>query len=292
MGINNAFTYNKQNFLFDTFAFTVQTTAPNETFALPLFSDGTYNFVCHWGDNSEDTITAYNQAEVTHTYVTPGTYTIQISGICTKFAFDNGGDCAKVRKILNVTDCGFTKLNFYGCSGLNEVKRPFRKLASLTSFQDGFRGCTSLTSIPTDLFKYNVNVSSSGFAHTFRGCTGLTSIPTDLFKYNVNVSSVGFAHTFRGCTGLTSIPTDLFKYNVNVSTEGFSSTFRGCTGLTSIPTDCFRYNINVSTYGFYQTFYGCTGLTSIPTDCFRYNINVSTRSEEHTSELQSHHDLV
>jgi hypothetical protein len=46
--------------------------------ALPLISGGSYNFVVDWGDGSQDTITTWNQTEVTHTYATAGTYTISI----------------------------------------------------------------------------------------------------------------------------------------------------------------------------------------------------------------------
>ena len=35
---------------------------------LPLISTGSYNFVVEWGDSTTSTITAYNQAAVTHTY--------------------------------------------------------------------------------------------------------------------------------------------------------------------------------------------------------------------------------
>jgi len=35
---------------------------------LPLESTGTYDFTVDWGDGTSDTITTYNQPEVTHTY--------------------------------------------------------------------------------------------------------------------------------------------------------------------------------------------------------------------------------
>ena len=44
---------------------------------LPLESSGTYNFVVDWGDGSNDTITSYNQDEVTHTYSQGGIYEIK-----------------------------------------------------------------------------------------------------------------------------------------------------------------------------------------------------------------------
>ena len=45
---------------------------------LPLTASGNYNFVVDWGDNSTSTITSYNQAEVTHTYLSEGIQTITI----------------------------------------------------------------------------------------------------------------------------------------------------------------------------------------------------------------------
>jgi surface protein len=66
------------------FIFTVDTTKPgissNCQFQLPLYNGGTYSFYIDWGDNSSDTITAWNQAETLHTYSVPGIYTIGISG--------------------------------------------------------------------------------------------------------------------------------------------------------------------------------------------------------------------
>jgi len=54
---------------------------------LPLDPDGTYDFTVEWGDETSDTITSYNQPEVTHSYAQPGTYTITIVGTCNGFGF-------------------------------------------------------------------------------------------------------------------------------------------------------------------------------------------------------------
>jgi hypothetical protein len=149
-------------------------------------------------------------------------------------------------------------------------------ITGITNFLATFNSCTSLTSIPADLFRYNTAVSTQGFRSTFGSCTSLTSIPTDLFRYNTSVGTEGFRTTFSGCTSLTSIPADLFRYNTSVGTEGFLGTFFGCAGLTSIPADLFRYNTAVSSSGFLEAFRNCTGLTSIPADLFRYNTAVSS----------------
>ena len=48
---------------------------------LPLEAGGTYDFGINWGDGSSSKITAYDQAEVTHTYPIAGTYTVKIDGV-------------------------------------------------------------------------------------------------------------------------------------------------------------------------------------------------------------------
>ena len=48
---------------------------------LPLDSIGNYNFTADWGDGKNNTITIWNQAEVTHIYDLEGMYSITIIGI-------------------------------------------------------------------------------------------------------------------------------------------------------------------------------------------------------------------
>jgi len=55
------------------------------------------------GDGASDDITTYNQAEVTHTYATSGTYNVSIYGTINGFRFANGGDKLKIINILNKT---------------------------------------------------------------------------------------------------------------------------------------------------------------------------------------------
>lgn len=71
------------------------------TYRLPLVSNGTYNFTVDWGDGTTDTITTYNQPEITHTYSTPysASYTIQITGTCERFTPSNTIDSGKLRDV-------------------------------------------------------------------------------------------------------------------------------------------------------------------------------------------------
>ena len=217
----------------------ITTTTPNEVFR--VFTAGTTSsLTLDWGDGAIEKNTTVGT--ISHTYATAGTYVLRIRGAMT----------------------GTSRIQFYNAlyssngSRIKAILNPLRGVTGVSDFTSTFRGCTGLTSLPTDIFRYNTAVSTSGFYQTFYGCTGLASIPTDLFRYNTLVSSSGFQYTFFGCTGLTSLPTDLFRYNTLVSSSGFYATFQGCTGLASLPADLFRYNTSCTS--FYQTFYDCTAL--------------------------------
>ena len=95
------------------FVFNVKTdntgTSNDDQFTLPLVSS--FNGVTaevDWGDGSTDTITAFNQPEVTHTYASAGTYTIKISNALRGFRFDNGRDKLK---LLNISNWGVLEIN-------------------------------------------------------------------------------------------------------------------------------------------------------------------------------------
>ncbi len=114
---------------------------------LPLISSGTYNFVVDWGDGSNNTITSYNQSEITHTYAANGEYTINILGIIKGFQFNNGGD---KDKIINISDWGSLEFNnnrsFNGCSNLDITANNAPKLSTV-DISYMFARCYKLSSI-------------------------------------------------------------------------------------------------------------------------------------------------
>jgi hypothetical protein len=270
---------------------TVSGDATARTITLPLVQNRNegalaYNCTVDWGDGSAlSTVTSYNDANRIHTYAGNGTYNVEIRGTCEGWSFNNTGDKLKIVGVVYWGDAGgfngfkYLANAFYGCANLTSlgvgVILPSGTGIGTNGFNTSFGNCTSLTTIPVDLFKYNTLVAGGAFNAVFSGCTGLATIPLDLFRYNTAVSSAGFANAFADCTSLTAIPTDLFRYNTSVSTSGFSRTFAGCSSLTSIPTDLFRYNTLAATTSFSNTFNGCTSLSSIPTDLFRYNTGVN-----------------
>ena len=126
-----------------SFVTTWETTTTNETITLPLVSGGTYNFTVKWGDGTIDTITAYNQAEVTHTYASAGTYTVRIFGTIEGWRFNNGGDKTKIQTIESYGSLVLTTdAAFFGCSDLTSTATDAPTI-STTSLENTFRSCTN-----------------------------------------------------------------------------------------------------------------------------------------------------
>jgi hypothetical protein len=245
------------------FKFSVLTTAPNETFTLPLLA-GEHSFSVDWGDSSSDIIRAYDASEITHNYVSAGTHTITMFGNCFGFAFNDAGDKLKVVELLEFhNDMGFTVLNFQGCANLTTIPSSMKNLKSLTTAENMFYDCASLTAIPAGIFDGGTKITS--FWGVFRGCLLVTSIPANLFDKNTLVINMG--DVFDRMLLLTTIPADLFKYNTEVTS--FLYTFFGCSGITSYPVDLFKYNTKVTDFS--GTFVNNTYLSVLPVDLFRYN---------------------
>ena len=123
---------------------------------LPLESSGTYNFTVNWGDGNSDTITIYNQAEITHTYASSGVYTITIVGTIYGFRFNNTGDRLK---ISDISQWGNLRLGnndgyFYGCSNLNITATDNLDLTGTTTLRNMFYSCSKFNA---DISGWNVS---------------------------------------------------------------------------------------------------------------------------------------
>lgn len=178
------------------FVFTIDTentssgSSLNNQFMMPLVSGGSYNAVVNWGDGSSDTITSYNQQEVTHTYSSAGQYEISIEGTLQGWQFNNAGDKLKM---LDVKQWGVLDLSthaaFYGCTNL-DASATDAPTISTTSFSSMFLSCTNFNgeignwdiSTVTNLyqcfynsFTFNKSLNSwdvsnvTNFYRTFRG---------------------------------------------------------------------------------------------------------------------------
>jgi len=163
---------------------------------LPLLSSGIYNFDVDWGDGNTDTITVWNQPEVTHTYSSSGIYTITISGQIDGWAFVYGGDRLKISNISNWGSFSFkgttnTSRHFDGCQNLTITAADAPNI-NTTSLEASFRDCDSFTT--EDFSNWDTSTVTS-MLQTFQNCN----------NFNGNVS--GWVHSgvlntstmFSGC---------------------------------------------------------------------------------------------
>jgi surface protein len=240
---------------------------------LPLESGGTYNFTVNWGDGKTDLITAYDQAEVTHTYATIGTYKISVKGICHGFRFNNVGDVLKILEIKNWgRDFIVSNSNsvFYGCTNLNVSARDYMNITGITVFGWLFLNCTNLTgtikvdtkgvywhnSMFNNCAKFNAPVNydtrnSIAMDYMFIGCAK--------FNQPVNFNSANVAdmgRMFSGCTVFNS-PVTLNTSNVTTMLQMFMQCLAFNKSLTSFDTskvtimanmfqECYAFNQSVA----------------------------------------------
>jgi surface protein len=217
------------------FTFTVDTTkagSANNQFVLPLVSTGRYNFFVDWGDSSTSHITSYNQAEVTHTYGSTGTYTIKFtSGSFTGFQFNDAGDKLKITGISKWGGLHFGNVYpdfpngvFMGCASLASITATDTpNFRGMTNLYAGFRGCTSLVSI---------NNIQNWDLSTITNLYGLFAFCTSYNDPNIgqlDVSGVtDFSSIFFGCS----------NFNQDVGAWDTSN----ATLLTNIFYNCAKFN--------------------------------------------------
>jgi hypothetical protein len=232
------------------FVFRITTTAANTVFTCPLsdYSGLTPVLNINWGDgNTSPLITASNSVNRIHTYVSPGTYTISISGFMPGFTVNNNSGIRNlITELVQWGIVGLRSVNFYGCVNLTVIPGSddldlvggYTGLNEVISFANFMRG-TRITSVPSDIFDYSPNATT--FTDTFSSITTLTTVPTGLF--DSVTSATTFASCFFGCIALTSVPSTLFDTNTNV--VNFSGTFRNCRSLTNVLQFTFNTGVTI-----------------------------------------------
>lgn len=220
-------------------------TSGTNQITLPLVSTGTYDFRVAWGDGTVDTITAYNQPEVTHTYPSAGTYTVTIDGTIRGFRFANGGDKLKFLTIDSYGPLDIsTDAAFFGCSNLTSTATDAPTI-STTSLGDTFRACTNFNGAIG-----NWDVSSvTNMAYMFLGATsfnrdignwdvsGVTSM-NGLFSgassFNQDIGSwdvLSVTNMFQMLSNATSFNQDISGWDVS-SVTNMLSMFNSATSFS------------------------------------------------------------
>ena len=264
----------------DEFAMTITTTTDNETFTIPCQNVGVFDAGIQWGDGSVSTITAFNDAGLTHTYANAGDHLIRIRGSFPNIYFSNVGDRLKVKSVENLGEVGWTTLDraFFGCSNMESFTAGTTDTSSVTNTTSMFRDCSSLTSL--DLTNFNTS-SVTNMRSMFRDCSSLTSLDVT----NFNTSSVtNMDGMFFNCSSLTSL--DVTNFNTS-SVTNMTSMFRDCSSLTSLDVT----NFNTSSVTIMDgMFFGCSSLTSL--DVTNFNTSSVTNMTSMFRDCSSLTDVI
>lgn len=254
--------------VFDTNNISAGSTANNQV-ALPYSVSGTYTGTINWGDGD---VTSNTYANRTHTYASPGVYTIKVYGSVVGFSFGNTGDRLKITSIV---DWGDTTINsayaFYGCENLTldtVIGKP-----TITDAYGMFRGCTSLTTI-SSVDTWNLtgitSLDQMFMGSSFNGplnwnttnITSMSSMFASNTSFNQNLSTwdvsnvVNFSSIFSGCTSFNVS----LNWNCDAA-QNMSSMFRLCTSM-NVPQQL-------------NNTYNVTTMYNMFNSCYAFNHNVT-----------------
>lgn len=178
-----------------------------------------------------------------------------------------------------VSFSGITHATSLGLSPYAPVNKPVNNFKGVDY---SLAGMSALTNLPSGWFMNHQYITSAvGFC---QDCSSLTSIPSNLF----NKSVLEWATCcFQNCTSLTTVPSGLFASSSNL--KGISACFQGCTSLTTIQNGAFNYCSSL--YLAEQCFKDCSNLVTVPTFLFRWDgrgtrSDVGKKSIDFTSAFQ------
>ena len=211
--------------------FTIQVTVSGDeagrTFTLPLNNgDGsTFDCIVDWGDGTQSTITAYDDADRAHIYAVGGTYVIEIRGTCEGWSFNNGGDKAKIRKILfwgdRPTFAGFKYLvgAFYGCA--NCASLGYEKIlvsgAGPTSLLNAFREAKFSGPLPAGFLDHCTDVTSLSSCFANNQFSG--PLPAGFLDHCTDVTDLGACFARNQFSG--PLPAGFLDHCTDVTNLGY-----------------------------------------------------------------------
>jgi surface protein len=243
-------------------------TTNSQQVRLPLVDGGDYDFTVDWGDSSSDTINAWNQAEKTHTYNTPGIYTLNITGTINGWSFNNAGDPLKMGNVeaWGCLQPGNSGGYFWGCARLTSNATDALNITGTTNMQGMFEDCTLYNE---DISAWNV-ASTTNMARMFANAdtfnqsingwnthsvTNMDSMFSNMLTFNRDISGFN-THNVTNMTGMflntVAFDQDLSSWNTH-NTVNMSAMFRGA--------DAFNQSLTWNTSNvtdMQRMFYQCT----------------------------------
>lgn len=163
----------------------VTTTTP-QTVTLRCANLGVFNASIDWGDGNVSAVSAYNDANLAHSYATAGTYLVRISGQFPNIKFDWWGEpLSRIYQLgatgllsLNGAFAGspiLTDANVLGSVGVND-------LSLVTDCQSAFGDCSAMVN-PPDMSGLTAAITSLNYA--FASCSSLAA-PIDVSNWDTS----------------------------------------------------------------------------------------------------------
>jgi len=216
------------------FVFEVKTTGTDETFTLPIYNGGTYDFNVDWGDSSNDDIAAWDNGAKVHTYATADTYTVTITGTITGWRFANGGDKTKIYDISSWGPLLLGNLNgyFQGCTNLTVSATDVLDLTGTTTLYRAFSDCNSI--ITLDVSSWDV----SEVTNLFAAFVMLSLVTLDVSLWNIS-KVTEFSYAFHNCSELVGLDVSAWDTGAAIN---FTNAFWNCRLLTTLAA----YNFDIA----------------------------------------------
>jgi surface protein len=209
-------------------------TSNDNQITLPTIGSGRFDI--DWGDGS----IMYNRlgnSNITHTYSTPGTYTVRITGDLRRFRFNGGGDAAKLLTIERWGNIKWTNMSgaFFGCTNLDVTAIDTPDLSDVTDMSLMFTSCENL--IGTTAFGAwdvsNVQNMSNAFS-------GTDAFNQDISTWNTsNVTDMSFM--FQGSEGINQ---DLLQSNGGWNTGNVTNMTSMFSGAVNFDGDISNWDVS------------------------------------------------
>ena len=185
---------------------------------IPTDSSYTYNYNVNWGDGTDSTGLT---TDATHTYATPGIYTVKITGTFPCIYFNADLDRSKILEVKNWGSIQWVTMNraFYGCNNLTITALDAPDLSNVINMTQMFDSATS--------FNQSINHwDVSNIQNMFGLFSGCTSFNQPLNSWDVS-SVVNMSAMFDSATSFNK---PLNSWVVSAVTN-MSFMFRGSTAF-------------------------------------------------------------
>ena len=216
----------------------------------------TFDYQVDWGDSNTDSNVT---GDITHTYASPGTYDVTITGTFPNIYFFNRYDRYKVLELKNWGSNQWETMQnaFYGCQNMELTATDTADMSQVTSYSQAFRDCKSVTSFSNAENWVTSNTTTCYLM--FYNCIENTAVDTSTWDTS-NVTN--FSYTFAKNSKLTTL--DGSNWDLTKVTN-FSQAFEGCYLLTTITGNGNWRFITSGNLNFTKTFDNCYVLDGLNT---------------------------